>query len=108
VVGASVYALRLFIRSMHNRVGPEVRSHEIGLRDGLVLTPLIGAILFLALYPQPALKRSERSASAAVAGARSLTEPNVLSIARNEPRGNGVGDPNGAVRAPAPGETATR
>jgi NADH-quinone oxidoreductase subunit M len=75
VVGASVYALRLFIRSMHNRVGPEVRSREISFRDGLVLVPLIAAILFLALYPQPALKRSERSASSAVAAARSLTRP---------------------------------
>jgi NADH-quinone oxidoreductase subunit M len=72
VVAASVYALRLFIRAMHNRVGPEVKTHEIGLRDGFVLAPLVGAILFLALYPQPALKRSERSASAAVASARSL------------------------------------
>jgi NADH-quinone oxidoreductase subunit M len=84
VVGASVYALRLFIRSMHNRVGPKVRSREISMRDGLVLLPLVGAILFLALYPQPALKRSERSASAAVAGARVLTEPNALRIASDE------------------------
>ncbi len=98
VVGASVYALRLFIRSMHNRVGPKVRSHEISVRDGLVLLPLVGAILFLAFYPQPALKRSEGSASAAVAGARSLTEPNSFRIAADEPRGNGIGDPDGAVR----------
>jgi NADH-quinone oxidoreductase subunit M len=85
VVGASVYALRLFIASMHNRVGPKVRSREISVRDGLVLLPLVGAILFLAFYPQPALKRSERSASAAVAGARSFTEPGSLRIASNEP-----------------------
>ena len=58
-----------------------MRSHEISLRDGLVLVPLIGAILFLALYPQPALKRSERSTSTAVAAERLLTEPNVLHIA---------------------------
>jgi NADH-quinone oxidoreductase subunit M len=85
VVGASVYALRLFIRAMHNRVGPEVRSYEISFRDGLVLVPLIGAILFLALYPQPALKRSERSTSTAVAAERLLTEPNVLHIASSGP-----------------------
>ena len=30
VVGAAVYALRLFIRAMHNRVGPRVTSREIG------------------------------------------------------------------------------
>ena len=34
VVMASVYALRLFIRAMHNRVGTTVDSREITLRDG--------------------------------------------------------------------------
>jgi NADH:ubiquinone oxidoreductase subunit 5 (subunit L)/multisubunit Na+/H+ antiporter MnhA subunit len=34
VVLASVYALRMYIRSMHNRVGPKVESFEIILRDG--------------------------------------------------------------------------
>jgi len=73
VAAASVYALRLFIRTMHNRVGEGVKSFDISLRDGLVLAPLIAAILFLALYPQPALQRSERSTAAATAEARALT-----------------------------------
>src|SRR5271166_3341756 len=67
VVMASVYALRLFIRAMHNRVGKGVHSYEISLRDGAVLVPLIAVIFFLALYPQLALHRSERSVEAAVA-----------------------------------------
>jgi NADH-quinone oxidoreductase subunit M len=66
VVMASVYALRLFIRSMHNRVGPRVQSRDIGLRDGAVLVPLVAVILFMALYPQFALHRSERSVKGAV------------------------------------------
>jgi NADH-quinone oxidoreductase subunit M len=66
VVMASVYALRLFIRAMHNRVGPRVQSREISLRDGLVLAPLVAVILFLAFYPQFALHRSERSVKASV------------------------------------------
>ena len=33
VVGAAVYALRVFIGAMHNRVGPGVDSREIGFRD---------------------------------------------------------------------------
>jgi NADH-quinone oxidoreductase subunit M len=70
VVLASVYALRLFIRAMHNRVGRKVDSREISLMDGLVLAPIIGVILFLALYPQLALHRSEPSVKAAVASAR--------------------------------------
>jgi NADH-quinone oxidoreductase subunit M len=70
VVMASVYALRLFIRAMHNRVGPKVDSRDISIRDGLVLVPLVAVILFLALYPQFALHRSERSVKGAVAGAQ--------------------------------------
>ncbi len=69
VVAASVYALRLFIRAMHNRVGAGVDSRELTLLDGAVLVPLVAVILFLALYPQLALHRSERSVQAAVAPA---------------------------------------
>ncbi len=64
VVMASVYALRLFIRAMHNRVGSGVDSREISLRDGAVLVPLVLVIVFLALYPQFALHRSEGSVKA--------------------------------------------
>jgi NADH-quinone oxidoreductase subunit M len=73
VVMASVYALRLFIGAMHNRVGPKVESREISLADGAVLAPLIGVILFLALYPQFALHRSEGSVKTAVFEAQALT-----------------------------------
>ncbi len=70
VVMASVYALRLFIRAMHNRVGREVSSRDIGLLDRAVLVPVVAVIVFLALYPQLALHRSERSVDAAVAAVR--------------------------------------
>jgi NADH-quinone oxidoreductase subunit M len=66
VVMASVYALRLFIRAMHNRQGAGTQSCEIGLMDGLVLVPLVVVIVFLAVYPQLALHRSEASAKSAV------------------------------------------
>jgi NADH-quinone oxidoreductase subunit M len=69
VVLASVYALRLFIRAMHNRVGRSVDSREISVRDGLVLVPLLAVIVFMALYPQLALHRSEDSVKTAVASA---------------------------------------
>jgi NADH-quinone oxidoreductase subunit M len=61
VVMASVYALRMFIRTMHNRPGPEVASREMSLRDGVVLVPLVLAILAFSLYPQIALKKGEPS-----------------------------------------------
>jgi NADH-quinone oxidoreductase subunit M len=66
---ASVYMLRMYIRSMHNRVGEDVRSFELSLRDGLVLVPLVLVILAFALYPQQALKNSEPTVTRIVAGA---------------------------------------
>ena len=75
VVMASVYALRLFIRAMHNRVGAGVQSREISIRDGAVLVPLVLVILFLALYPQLALHSSEASVKLAVAPAYNLSSP---------------------------------
>jgi NADH-quinone oxidoreductase subunit M len=77
VVMASVYALRLFIRAMHNRVGPRVVSVDVGWREAGVLVPLVLVIVAIALYPQLALHRSERSATAAVAGVRGQPPPSV-------------------------------
>jgi hypothetical protein len=50
-------------------VGSKVQSREISFRDGAVLVPLVLVILFLALYPQLALHRSEASVKQAVAPA---------------------------------------
>jgi NADH-quinone oxidoreductase subunit M len=74
VVMASVYALRLFIRAMHNRAGKTVESREITVRDGLVLVPIVAVIIFMALYPQLALHRSERSVKGAVVDAQLVAE----------------------------------
>jgi NADH-quinone oxidoreductase subunit M len=56
---ASVYTLRLFVRAMHNRLPPTAESREMSFSDGLVLVPLIAVILFLAVYPQFVLKRTQ-------------------------------------------------
>jgi len=69
VVLASVYALRLYITTVHNRTGPRVESREISLREGLVLVPLVALIIAIALYPQFGLKRSEQSVTAVTAPA---------------------------------------
>jgi NADH-quinone oxidoreductase subunit M len=66
---ASVYTLRLFIRTMHNRVAPGDESREMTLADGLVLVPLVAVILFLAVYPQFVLKRTDRDATSAARAA---------------------------------------
>jgi NADH-quinone oxidoreductase subunit M len=70
VVMASVYMLRMFIRSMHNRVGPNVVSRDLRPRDALVIVPLVAAIIAFGLYPQAALTDGERSAKSAVEAAR--------------------------------------
>jgi len=67
VVGAAVYALRLFIQSMHNRVGPRVDSREIGLSEAAAIMPIVCVILVLAFYPQFGLRRSEPAVRAALA-----------------------------------------
>ena len=66
VVGAAVYALRVFIGAMHNREGPKVTSREIGVGDLAALAPLALVILVFAFYPQFALKRSEATVKATV------------------------------------------
>jgi NADH-quinone oxidoreductase subunit M len=73
VVLAAVYALRLFILAFHNNRGDErPESREISFRDGLVLVPLVAAVIALSLYPQVALHRSERSATQSVAAAKAI------------------------------------
>jgi NADH-quinone oxidoreductase subunit M len=54
-----VSMLRMFIRSMHNRVGPKVESYDVSLGYKAVLVPLVLVIIALAVYPQVALKRSQ-------------------------------------------------
>jgi NADH-quinone oxidoreductase subunit M len=74
VVLASVYMLRMFIRSMHNRVGAGVVPADIRFADGLVLVPLVGVILFLALYPQLPLEKGERTIPRSVEAARQAVD----------------------------------
>jgi NADH-quinone oxidoreductase subunit M len=66
VAMASVYMLRMFIGTMHNRVGQAAVSREIGLRDALVIAPLVAAIVAFGLYPQLALEQSETTVQQAV------------------------------------------
>ncbi len=67
VVGASFYGLRLFIRAMHNRVGPKVASREIGIAEAAAIVPLVLVVLVLAFYPQFVLRRSEPTLKTAIA-----------------------------------------
>src|SRR6185295_12354834 len=67
VAMSAYYALRLYQQTMHNR-GPEgLMSREIGVRDGLVLVPLVLCIVGLALYPQLILERTAPTVEQTVA-----------------------------------------
>jgi NADH-quinone oxidoreductase subunit M len=67
VAMSAYYALRLYQRTMHNRLAGGVESREIGWRDGVVLAPLVLCILGLAFYPQLILKRTDPTVSHMVA-----------------------------------------
>ncbi len=58
---AAFYALRMYQRAMHNPLPAGGTSREIGLRDALVLVPLVGVIGILALFPGRVLSRGEAS-----------------------------------------------
>jgi NADH-quinone oxidoreductase subunit M len=63
---AAVYMIRLYQRSMHNRLAPGVESRELTTQDGLVLVPVVAVIIALALYPQFVLHRSETAVGSSV------------------------------------------
>jgi NADH-quinone oxidoreductase subunit M len=71
---AAVYSLRLFIKTMHNRVGADVESHDISFREGLVLVPLVAVIVAIALVPQFALKRSAPTIDRSVQAASKIAD----------------------------------
>jgi len=75
VVLASVYMLRMFIRTMHNRVGEKLDPREMSFADGLVIVPLVGLVVALAVYPQLPLTRSEDSVRTSVRTAHQIANP---------------------------------
>jgi NADH-quinone oxidoreductase subunit M len=67
VAFAAFYAIRLYQRTMHNRLPDGVISREISIRDSFVLAPLVACIVALALYPGLILHRGEASVQQALA-----------------------------------------
>ncbi|MGH2914215.1 MAG: complex I subunit 4 family protein [Solirubrobacteraceae bacterium] len=70
VIGAAAYALRFYILAMHNRVGPRVKSFDVGIADAVPLCGVVLVILVLAFYPQFGLRRSEPTVRATIAAAQ--------------------------------------
>jgi NADH-quinone oxidoreductase subunit M len=78
VAMSAYYALRLYQRTMHNRLPDGIASREIGLRDGLVLAPLVLCILGLALYPQLILRRADPAVQESVGAVEGPPAPGTL------------------------------
>ena len=70
IVLAAVYMIRLYQRSMHNPLAAGAESREMSLRDAAVILPVVAVILFLALYPQFILERSEQAVSSGIVAER--------------------------------------
>jgi NADH-quinone oxidoreductase subunit M len=82
---SAYYALRLYQATMHNRLPSGVLSREIGLRDGLVLAPLVLCILALAFYPQLILERTAPAVQQTVARVTGGEPPDAQLAATKEP-----------------------
>jgi NADH-quinone oxidoreductase subunit M len=68
VILAALYLLWAYQRTFHGEPDEDNRSFaEISLREGLVMAPLLGLIVFLGVYPKPVLERIEPSVKALVA-----------------------------------------
>jgi NADH-quinone oxidoreductase subunit M len=65
---AAVYMIRMYQRSMHNRQGPATESREMSRADFGLIAPLVAVIVFLGVYPQFVLERSEKSTVSQVPG----------------------------------------
>ncbi|MGB7684261.1 MAG: NADH-quinone oxidoreductase subunit M [Solirubrobacterales bacterium] len=82
---SAYYALRLYQHAMHNRKPDGLLSREIGLRDGLVLAPLVLCILGLALYPQLVLHRTDPTVQQTVARVTGGPAPEARLAAERRP-----------------------
>jgi NADH-quinone oxidoreductase subunit M len=79
---AAFYSLRLYQRTMHNRLPEGAVSREISWRDGVILTALVANIVALALYPGMILERGQDSVEQNVnAVAEASADPPVLAEA---------------------------
>ena len=66
VVMAAFYALRLYQRTMHNRLPDGVPSRELSVGQGVIVGFVVACIVGLALYPNLILKRVDHSVTTSV------------------------------------------
>ncbi|MDQ3647955.1 MAG: NADH-quinone oxidoreductase subunit M, partial [Actinomycetota bacterium] len=71
---AAVYMIRVFQRSMHNRVAEGVQPREAGALELAVIAPVAAVIVALGVYPHLLLDRSEEATVAKVREAGRLAD----------------------------------
>ena len=76
IVLASVYMIRVFQRSMHNRVAPGAQPTELSGLELAAILPVTAVIVALGVYPQVVLERTEQATTAKVGPAALVAQPN--------------------------------
>ena len=66
---AAVYMIRLYQRSMHNRVGPGVEPRDLTRGELVPIAALVAVIVALGVYPHFIVRRTEASTVPQVTGA---------------------------------------
>lgn len=62
LVAATVYSLRIMAKVFHGEETPQEHSlNDLTLREKLILVPLVVSIMWLGLFPQPALNLSKET-----------------------------------------------
>lgn len=64
---AAVYMIRVFQKSMHNRVGSKVESRDVGARELVAIVPVVAVIVALGVYPNFVTERTDRAITAKLA-----------------------------------------
>ena len=82
---AAFYSLRMYQRTMHNRLPEDVESREIGGRDLAILAPLVACIVGLALWPGLVLDRSEDSVTDKLTAVAPSDEAAPTAVAQIDP-----------------------
>ena len=99
VILAALYLLWAYQRTFHGEPDEDNAGFaEIELREGLVMAPLLGLIVFLGVYPKPVLERIEPSVKALVAHVEEHSRLHRARGRQDRPRGPGV-DLRGRGRA---------
>jgi NADH-quinone oxidoreductase subunit M len=72
VVLAAVYMIRVFQRTLHNRVGPTVESRDLGPLDLSAIAPLVALVVALGVYPHFVVDRTEEATVARIEAAKQV------------------------------------